>query len=102
MNIELIKQTSKTKYLHSLAKIANKEHHESLLLVTISGGTFRSSPELISFLDIESMGNTVILLDIYDNPISVDRIQLLELCITSYKTTMNSWLKCSEQINGQR
>ena len=102
MNIELIKKTSKTKYLHSLAKITNKENHEALLLVTLSGGTFRTSIELISFLSIKSMGDTVILLDIYENPIKVDRLQLLNLCMSSYKTTMTSWLNSSLQINGQR
>lgn len=102
MNIELIKQTSKTKYLHSLAKISNKENHESRLLVTVSGGTFCSSPELISFLSITQMGDNVILLDIYENPISVNRLILLNMCIESYKAVMSSWLECSEKINGQR
>lgn len=102
MNTELIKKTSRTKYLHSLAKIANKENHQALLLVTLDGGTFRSSPELIAFLSIKSLGSTVILLDIYENPIKVDRVKLLDLCMTAYKSTMTSWLDSSEQINGQR
>lgn len=102
MNTELIKKTSRTKYLHSLAKIANKENHEALLLVTLGGGTFRSNPELIAFLSVESLGDTVILLDIYENPVKIDRLKLLDSCILAYKSTMISWLNSSEQINGQR
>jgi hypothetical protein len=102
MNIELIKQTSRAKYLHSLAKLSNKENHESQLLVTLNGGTFRSSPEIISFLSLSEMGDTVVLLDIYENPIKVNRLDLLEQCIQSYKNTMASWHAVSEQINQQR
>lgn len=102
MNIELIKKTSRTKYLHSLAKISAKENHESQLLIPLSGGVFRASPELIGFLSVEDLGDTVILLDIYENPINVNRLELLSLCINTYKTTMNSWFEVTEKINNQR
>lgn len=102
MNIELIKKISRTKYLHSLAKISSKENHESQLLVPLAGGVFRVSPELIGFLSVEFLGDTVILLDIYENPINVNRLELLSLCISTYKTTMHSWLETTEKINNQR
>ena len=102
MNTDLIKKTSRAKYLHSLAKISTKENHESLLLITLSGGIFRASPELIGFLSVENMGDVVVLLDIYENPISVNRLELLSLCISTYKLAMNSWFDTVEKINSQR
>jgi len=102
MTVELIKQTSRIRYLHSVAKLSAKENHTAKLLVTLQGGTFRVTQELIAFLSVKELGEEVIILDIYDTPVSVTRIKLLELAIECYQETMQSWLTVSEEINRSR
>ena len=102
MNTDTIKKTSRAKYLHSLAKLTAKENHLAQLLITQSGGTFRVTPELISFLSVESLGKTVIILDIFESPIEVDRTTMLESCVELYSTVMQSWLDTTKLINSKR
>jgi hypothetical protein len=102
MNTETIKQTSRAKYLHSLAKLTAKENHTAQLLLTAQGGTFRVTPELIAFLSIKQLGATTVVLDIFENPIEVDRTSLLKEAITLYNTVMRSWHDTVTEINKKR
>jgi hypothetical protein len=102
MNTETIKQTGRAKYLHSLAKLTAKENHTAQLLITAHGGTFRVTPELITFLSIDQLGATTVVLDIFENPIEVDRASLLKDAITLYNRVMQSWLATVTEINKKR
>jgi hypothetical protein len=102
MNTETIKQTGRAKYLHSLVKLTAKENHTAQLLITAHGGTFRVTPELIAFLSIKQLGVTTVILDIFENPIEVDRAVLLKDAITLYNTVMKSWLVTVTEINKKR
>jgi hypothetical protein len=102
MNTENIKQTSRAKYLHSLAILSTKENHEAQMLYTAHGGTFRVSMELISFLAVEGLGDNPIIFDIFESPVQVDRKKMLEECIKIYKRVTASWLASVMEINRQR
>jgi hypothetical protein len=101
MNVEQIKKTSKTKYLHHLARLNLREQYQARLLVTLGGGSWRVTPELISFLSSVD-DERVVLIDLYDNPCRVDRVELLNKCTETYRTVMNDWYEASELINQQR
>jgi hypothetical protein len=101
MNVEQIKKTSKTKYLHHLARLNLHERYQAKLLVTLGGGSWRVTPELISFLSSVD-DEQVVLIDLYDNPCRVDRAKLLAQCTETYRTVMNDWYEANELINQQR
>jgi hypothetical protein len=102
MTVELIKQISKARYLHTVAKLTAKENHVAQLLLTAQGGSFRVTCELIAFLSITKLGDTTVILDIYDNPIKVDRKLLLATAIELYSSVMDSWATAVDEINKQR
>lgn len=102
MTVELIKRTSRARYLHTAAKLTAKENHLAQLMITTQGGTFKITPELIAFLSVETLGDRVIILDVYDNPVSVDREQLLRDAIAQYHVVMESWARTVAQINNSR
>ena len=102
MNIETIKQTSRARYEHSTAKMSAKENHQAQLLLTAYGGTFRVTSELIAFLSVEHLGVKTIILDIFENPIQVDRVLMLHNCIDLYNLVMQSWLYTTNEINSKR
>lgn len=90
MNVEQIKTVSRAKYLHSLAKINLKERYESRLIITMGDGSFRVTPELLTFLSL--YGNSdVTLLDMYENPVRVNARQLFDGAKTLYDTVMIDW-----------
>lgn len=102
MNIDTIKKTSRAKYLHSLAKLSAKENHEAQLLLTLFGGTFRVTPDLIAFLSVEKLSEQTIILDIFETPILVDRVAMLDKSVELYTQVMQSWLETTAEINSKR
>lgn len=102
MNTEQIKRAAKVKYLHTLAKETAKEKFESQLVITSQGGCWQVNQQLISFLSITKLGDQVVMLDVYENPVRVDRKKLLAECIDIYTTVMDAWLADYEEISSQR
>jgi hypothetical protein len=102
MNVKLIKKTSRTRYLHQSAKLSAKENHLAKLILTTQGGSWQVNQELIAFLSIERLGEKIVLLDMFDNPITVNRLALLTECINTYTNVMSSWANALTIINDQR
>lgn len=67
-----------------------QEKIETDLHLTYQGGLFKVTPDLIAFLNCWN-DDTLIIVDVYDNPISVNRIEFLTLCKQHYQTVMNLW-----------
>ena len=102
MNVEQIKTTSRLKYLHTLAKETASEKYLAKLTIPFNGGMWRVSIEMISFLKFQTKKDSVILLDIYQNPVKVDRKQMLDICERTYHEVMEEWFLEIEEINKQR
>lgn len=74
-------QTNK-RILHE--KVQNELH------LPYRGGMFKSSPELITFLSVWP-DPTLHLEDTFQNPIEVDRVELLQRLTHRYRAIMNTW-----------
>ena len=78
---------------YQLNKKILREKVKSDLHITHAGGLFLITPTLLTFLnsfDVEYL----IVEDVYDNPVKVNRQQLLEKLQQVYETTMEQW--CTE------
>jgi len=102
MNTDQIKRVARAKYLHSLAKEALKEKFESQLVIASQGGCWKVDHRLISFLSVDALGDEIVMLDTYENPVKVDRKKLLNECIDVYTLVMTEWLADSAKINSER
>ena len=102
MDTDLIKRTSRIRYLNQAAKLTARESHLAQLILTTQGGSWQVSQELIAFLSVELLGDTTVLLDMFDNPVTVDRQQLLQECVATYTQVMKDWAATIETINEQR
>lgn len=71
------------------------------LCITHNGGLFQITPSLIAFLNSWE-SETVYLTDIYENPVLVDRVELLDKCRTTYAETMKTWHTQHEQLRRTR
>ena len=101
MNTEEIKKISRAKYLHTLAKINLRERIEAKLIVTLGDGSWRVTPELLAFLSVYDK-ESVILMDMYDNPVRVNARELFDLAKHTYDTAMETWLRENDAIMKQR
>lgn len=78
-----------------------REKIQTDLQVTHNGGLFKVTPELIAFLNIW-VTDELFLEDTYQNPIKVNRTELLDLCKQHYQMVMNTWHIQHEEIKRAR
>jgi len=67
------------------------------LHVPYAGGLFKVTPELIAFLSTWD-SDELFLEDTYQNPIKIQRTELLELCRQHYQMVMNTWHVQHEEL----
>lgn len=78
-----------------------REKIQTDLQVTHNGGLFKVSPELIAFLNSWD-SDELFLEDTYQNPIKVNRTELLSLCKQHYQMVMNTWHIQHDEIKRAR
>ena len=81
---------AKARFNHNSAKAYLKDKYESKLSVADQGGLWVATIELISFLSINTQ-TQVVLLDSYNNPVQVNRIDLLTKLDKTYTYVMEQW-----------
>ena len=78
-----------------------REKIQTDLHVPYNGGLFKASPELIAFLNAWD-SDELFLEDTYQNPVKIDRKELLNKCREHYQITMNTWHCQHEDIKRAR
>jgi len=82
----------KARFEHNSAKHYLKEKYSSKLFVAEQGGYWKADINTISFLN-STTSKTVVLLDIYDIPVSVTTKKLRDKLQDVYETVMTEWHK---------
>ncbi len=74
-----------------------REKIQADLHLPYNNGLFKITPEIISFVSIWPK-DELFLEDTYQNPISIKKLEFLELAIEHYQSQMNLWHTQHEQI----
>lgn len=101
MNVNDLESLSQARFEHQQAKQNLKERADQQLIFAHGDGLFRASPELIVFLTCWT-DDTLVLQDLYQNPVQVDRAQILEQARQCYQYAMNAWYLEYQQIKHAR
>lgn len=91
----------KARFSHNLAKEYLKDKYDSKLVFAEQGGLWKASTELLTFLS-SSTDSTAILLDNYQNPVEINRIQLLDKTKEVYNNVMTEWHNEWKQLESKR
>jgi len=67
-----------------------REKIQTDLHIAYNGGLFKVTPDLIGFLSVWT-DDIVYLEDTYENPIEINRVELLTQCKQHYQQVMNRW-----------
>jgi hypothetical protein len=107
MDTDKLVEHARARFEHAAAKRTLKEKYQGKLIFAYEGGMFKVGPELITFLDVCVKQNkhaetNIIILDLYDNPVSVNVIELREIAFQYYTETMKSWFEEYEELNKNR
>lgn len=97
MDTEDLIRYSRSRLDHESAKRLLREKYETKMIFAYRGGLWRAEVELIAFLTCFEQEDMVIK-DLYDTPIKVNRSELLDLAKERYAEQMNAWLLDYEQL----
>jgi hypothetical protein len=67
------------------------------LHVAYNNGLFKVTPELIAFLNAWDC-DELFLVDTYENPVKIARLEFLTLCKQHYQMVMNTWHTQHEEL----
>lgn len=92
---------ARSRFDHAAAKKLLQEKYQAKLIFTYNQGMFRAGPELLVLLH-QFLGEHIVILDLYHNPIPVDASELHALAKGRWQEQMTAWLVEHEQNNQQR
>ena len=90
MDTKTLIAEAKARFAHNSAKDYLKEKYEAKLLIADQGGLWKADQQTIAFLSASDDEETV-LIDTFDNPVKVNRKELLDKLNDTYSTVMNDW-----------
>ena len=104
MDTKTLISEAKARFAHNSAKDYLKEKYNAKLLVAEQGGLWKADKETIAFLTIMSndWDDKVILMDTFDNPVLVDRSELLSKLKQVYNGVMLEWYNEWKELESNR
>lgn len=91
---------ARARFEHESARRVLKEKYQAKFTFAHAGGMWLAGPELLTLLKLCS--GTVVVLDLYENPVRVQAEELYELALQRWQECLNAWLVEYEQLNTQR
>ena len=101
MDTKTLISEAKARFNHNSAKAQLKDKYDGRFIIAEQGGLWKASPELIAFLNVLD-DNFVILIDNFNNPVQVNREQLLTVLKETYNKVMFDWYKEWKEIETVR
>jgi hypothetical protein len=101
MDTKTLISDAKARFSHNAAKAYLKEKYETRLIVAEQGGLWRANLQTINFLN-NSKFETVILVDSFENPVQVNRTELLAKLNETYESVMTEWLNEWTELEKKR
>ena len=101
MDTKQLINDAKARFKHNSAKQYLKDKYQAKLLVAHQGGLWKTTPELLVFVD-SAGSEELILIDTYENPVKVNRQELLTLLRDTYNTVMIEWYEELTELEKNR
>ena len=101
MDTKTLISEAKARFNHNSAKAQLKDKYDGKFIIAEQGGLWKASPEIISFLNAMD-DSFVILIDNFNNPVQVNREQLLTVVKETYQRVMLDWYKEWKEIETVR
>ena len=102
MDTKTLIAEAKARFAHNSAKDYLNEKYEAKLLIAEQGGLWKADIQTISFLKSWQVSDEIVLIDTFDNPVKVDRIQLLIKLQDTYQRVMNEWYDEWKELESKR
>lgn len=101
MDTKTVILDAKARFNHNSAKAYLREKYESKRIVAALGGLWKANLETINYLNAVT-DEKVVLIDTFDNPVEVNRVELATILSETYKTTMADWHREWSELERKR
>ncbi len=101
MDTKTLLAEAKARFNHNSAKAYLTEKYKNKLTVADQGGLWRADAQTINLLSSFDTSQLV-LIDTFDNPVQVNRKELLEKLQSVYTSVMNQWHTEWKELEGKR
>jgi uncharacterized NAD-dependent epimerase/dehydratase family protein len=101
MDIKNLLTESKARFNHNSAKAYLAEKYKSKLIVAEQSGLWKADHATISILNSFS-ADQIVIIDTFNNPVKVNRQELLEKLQQVYETTMEQWYDEWKELENKR
>jgi 4-alpha-glucanotransferase len=92
MSTKILVDNIRYRFDHNESKLYLKEKYTNKLSIAHAGGMWQITPTLLAFLAHPTNDTPYeYMVDMYNNPIKVDRQELLEIATTTYNNTLSQW-----------
>ena len=104
MDTKTLITEAKARFAHNSAKDYLKEKYNAKLLVAEQGGLWKADKETIAFLTvmINDYDDRVVLIDTFNNPVLVERSELLTKLKDVYCSVMAEWYNEWKELESKR
>lgn len=104
MDTKTLITDAKARFAHNSAKDYLKEKYNAKLLVAEQGGLWRADQQTISFLTVmtNDYDDRVVIMDTFQNPVLVDRSELLSKLKEVYRSVMADWYNEWKELESKR
>lgn len=90
MDTQSLLSDIKARFNHNAFKAHLKDKYDGKLIVAEQGGLWKATPDLIGYL-ASTTEEYVILIDAFENPVFVNRVQLHSILHRVYNDVMQLW-----------
>lgn len=101
MDTKTLIAEAKARFNHNSAKEYLKQKYEAKLLIADQGGLWKADQQTVAFLGAMT-DDTLVLMDTFQNPVAVDRVELLDKLKDVYNTVMSEWYKEWKELESRR
>ncbi len=101
MDTKTLIAEAKARFNHNSAKELLKEKYSSKLIIAEQGGLWKADASTIGFLN-SFTSDKLVLMDTFNNPVEVNRQDLLDRLRDVYQETMNEWHSEWKTLEGKR
>lgn len=101
MDTKTLISEAKARFNHNSAKAYLKEKYDAKLLVAEQGGLWKADQQTITFL-ATSTNDKIVVMDTFDNPVLVNRYELLNRLQKVYNDVMLEWHSEWKELESKR
>lgn len=93
---------ARARFDHVAAKRLLKEKYQARMVFGYNGGLFKAGPELLTLLHACPVEDSIVILDLYENPVKVNPLELQHLAQDRWQEQMNAWLVEYDDLSKKR